>query len=218
MEDCGCNSDDDEVVEPDLGLPDPLCQPDDAITGTREPVSWASSATPDECDDWTDPLRPPISTPAPPPNPGNRPDKGTVFYSQEKTWTGQRDNCPTGYTGSTYSYTLPAKSFSSHISVAHANQTAQTWLDINGPKLARQFGTCNQVAVNPLRSLAWSGTSGCTSGVVALAFAATVVTGCLAAPPASKLESLSFFGVSNCPPPPALLQSLSFIGVSNCNS
>jgi YD repeat-containing protein len=73
----------------------------------------------------------------------------TIYYStiQQSTYT--RNNCPSGYTGSDVTYTIPAGTYISTLSQADADQKA--WNDIltNGQAYANAMGTCTQSSCTP---------------------------------------------------------------------
>ncbi|MDG4654582.1 DUF5977 domain-containing protein [Chryseobacterium arthrosphaerae] len=70
----------------------------------------------------------------------------TIFYNrkQEKNFT--RNNCPVGYYPGDYNYIVPARSFSSSISLAHANQLALNDIQSNGQNKANMIATCQLMA------------------------------------------------------------------------
>jgi YD repeat-containing protein len=72
-----------------------------------------------------------------------------VVYTNSQTYSGQftRNNCGPGYTGSTVSYSVPAGSVSSFISVAHANELAQQKLQTDGQAYANASGTCTAATI-----------------------------------------------------------------------
>lgn len=77
-------------------------------------------------------------------NAGQQEDcSGQLFYSVEKTSNYTRNNCGTGYAGSTVTYTVPAGTYVSSIGQTAANQMAQDDLDANGLVYANINGVCS---------------------------------------------------------------------------
>lgn len=66
----------------------------------------------------------------------------TVYYNAYKSGTFTRNNCGTGYTGQSYTYSVPGATYSSTISQADADQQAQADVDANGQNQANTLGTC----------------------------------------------------------------------------
>ena len=65
------------------------------------------------------------------------------YYSVATSGTFQRNNCPSGYVGSSYTYTVPAYKYSSVVSQGAANALAQNDVNANGQNNANVAGTCN---------------------------------------------------------------------------
>ncbi|HEX7903806.1 MAG TPA: DUF5977 domain-containing protein [Chitinophagaceae bacterium] len=65
-----------------------------------------------------------------------------LYYSVQKSGNFTRNNCGTGYTGSTVTYTVPANTYNSTTSQAAADQLAQTDVNNNGQAYANANGTC----------------------------------------------------------------------------
>ncbi|MCX6207169.1 MAG: DUF5977 domain-containing protein [Bacteroidetes bacterium] len=66
----------------------------------------------------------------------------TIFSNTVQTGTYTRNNCGTGYTGSSVVYTVPAGTYTSAISQADADSKAQTDVSTNGQNNANTYGTC----------------------------------------------------------------------------
>jgi len=66
----------------------------------------------------------------------------TVYYNAYKSGTFTRNNCGTGYTGQSYTYSVPNATYSSTVSQADADQQAQADVDANGQNQANAMGTC----------------------------------------------------------------------------
>jgi YD repeat-containing protein len=64
------------------------------------------------------------------------------FSSIAKSGTYTRNNCPSGYVGSSVTYTVNAGAYSSTISQADADSKAQTDVNNNGQTFANNNGTC----------------------------------------------------------------------------
>ncbi len=69
----------------------------------------------------------------------------TVYYSTQVSATATKNDCGTGYTGSTVTYTVPAKKYSSAISQADADQQAVKDVNANKQAFANNNGTCTTV-------------------------------------------------------------------------
>jgi hypothetical protein len=65
-----------------------------------------------------------------------------TFYNVQKSGNFSRNNCGTGYTGSTVTYTVAANTYSSTTSQSAADQLAQDDVDTNGQSYANSHGTC----------------------------------------------------------------------------
>jgi hypothetical protein len=79
-------------------------------------------------------------------NAGQQEDcSGQTFFSIEKTNNYTRNNCGTGYSGSSVTYTVPTGTYISSVSQAIANQMAQDDLDANGQVYANINGVCNRI-------------------------------------------------------------------------
>lgn len=66
----------------------------------------------------------------------------TVYYNTIQSATVTRNNCGVGYTGSQVTYTVPAGSYESTISVADANAYAQADVVANKQAYANLYGYC----------------------------------------------------------------------------
>jgi len=73
------------------------------------------------------------------------PTAPTVYYSIEMSATATKNDCGTGFTGSSVTYTIPAKYYSSTISQADANNIAIARLNSNTQAYANANGTCISV-------------------------------------------------------------------------
>ncbi|MCC6289880.1 MAG: hypothetical protein IT249_18540 [Chitinophagaceae bacterium] len=87
-----------------------------------------------------------------------------IWYNVEKSGSFTRNNCGTGSTGSTVTYTVAAGTYSSTISQADADQQAQNNVNANGQSYANANGTCSAVACSFAMA---SGYSSPTSGISA---------------------------------------------------
>lgn len=68
-----------------------------------------------------------------------------TYYNVQMSGTFTRNNCPTGYAGTTVTYTVAANTYSSTISQADANNQAQNDINTNGQAFANTNGSCNPV-------------------------------------------------------------------------
>jgi hypothetical protein len=66
------------------------------------------------------------------------------YYNAAQSQNFTRNNCPSGYTGSTVTYTVPAGTYSSTTSQAAADQLAMNDINANGQNYANTNGTCTQ--------------------------------------------------------------------------
>ena len=69
----------------------------------------------------------------------------TVFYNIKMSATATKNNCGTGYTGSTVTYTVAAGKYSSTISQTDANAKASADLTVNKQTYANTYGTCTLI-------------------------------------------------------------------------
>lgn len=67
---------------------------------------------------------------------------GTIYYSQPKSQPFTKNNCATGYTGSSVTYTVPAEKYFSTVSPEYAQAQAQADIDANGQGYANAHGGC----------------------------------------------------------------------------
>jgi YD repeat-containing protein len=67
-----------------------------------------------------------------------------TWYNTVQSGNFTRNNCGTGYTGSTVTYTVPANTYSSNISQADADGKATQDIQNNGQNYANANGTCTQ--------------------------------------------------------------------------
>lgn len=79
---------------------------------------------------------------------------GTIFYNEVKSATLSRTDCPTGFTAGNATYTIPAGTYYSYTSQAHANQLADDELDNHKQAFANVNGPCNII----FQSADYSGT------------------------------------------------------------
>lgn len=64
------------------------------------------------------------------------------FYSEVRTLTVAKNDCSSGYTGSSVTLTANANQFMSTVSQADANSQADVWLSANAQVYANSLGTC----------------------------------------------------------------------------
>lgn len=72
-----------------------------------------------------------------------------VYYNTEKSQTFTRNNCFEGFEGRAYTYTVPANTYISTLSVQEANQKALSDIASNGQLLANRYGACRPIVVKP---------------------------------------------------------------------
>jgi hypothetical protein len=65
-----------------------------------------------------------------------------IYYNDLKTQSFTRNNCPSGYSGSSVTYTVAANTYSSTIDKDAANQLAQNEINAQGQTYANTNGTC----------------------------------------------------------------------------
>jgi YD repeat-containing protein len=97
-----------------------------------------------------------------------------LFYSVAKSGTFTRNNCATGGTGSSVTYTVAANTYTSIISQADADSKAQNDVNTNGQAYANNNGSCTW------SSVAKSGTftkNNCATGGTGLSVTYTVAAG-----------------------------------------
>lgn len=75
-----------------------------------------------------------------------------IYYNSSRSGTFTRNNCGTGGTGSTVTYTVAAGTYSSTISQGDANQKADNDIYVNGQNYANQNGTCLITYYNAAKS------------------------------------------------------------------
>lgn len=73
-----------------------------------------------------------------------------IYYSMVQSGSFTRNNCGSGYTGSTVVYSVPAGKYQSTISQAAADSQALHDVQMNGQNYANANGTCN-----PIQSCSW---------------------------------------------------------------
>jgi YD repeat-containing protein len=76
------------------------------------------------------------------------PEECQVFYNTIQSGSFTRNDCPSGYTGSTVTYTVPANTYGSTVSQAAANLLAQADINANGQAYANANGTCTVSTCN----------------------------------------------------------------------
>ena len=69
-----------------------------------------------------------------------------TWYSISKSGTYTRNNCGSGYTGGSYTYTVAAGTYSSTVDQTTADGLAQTDVDNNGQNAANTYGSCTPVS------------------------------------------------------------------------
>ncbi|WP_407489354.1 DUF5977 domain-containing protein [Elizabethkingia anophelis] len=69
-----------------------------------------------------------------------------TYYSTEKSQTFTKNNCSTGTTPGTYTYTVPANRYTSTVNQADADQKAQNDINANGQEQANLYATCTQTS------------------------------------------------------------------------
>lgn len=74
-----------------------------------------------------------------------QPEDCNIFYSDERSQIYSRNNCGSGYVGSSVTYTIPAGRYRSTVSQAAANALAQAEVDANGQLFANATGTCTVI-------------------------------------------------------------------------
>ena len=67
-----------------------------------------------------------------------------IYYNVQKSGNFTRNNCGSGYTGSTVAYTVNAGTYNSTTSQAYVDGLAQANVDANGQTYANTNGTCTQ--------------------------------------------------------------------------
>lgn len=80
------------------------------------------------------------------------PIEGTeVYYNTEKTLAVKKNDCSKGTTGNLVTLTASANKFASTVSIADANEQAESWLNANAQAYANNTGICS------IRETAWRG-------------------------------------------------------------
>ncbi|WP_406845519.1 DUF5977 domain-containing protein [Flavobacterium soyae] len=80
------------------------------------------------------------------------PIEGTeVYYNTEKTLAVKKNDCSKGTTGNLVTLTASANKFVSTVSIADANEQAESWLNANAQAYANNTGICS------IRETAWRG-------------------------------------------------------------
>ncbi|MCY1524227.1 hypothetical protein D9M68_591540 [compost metagenome] len=67
----------------------------------------------------------------------------TVYWNDIKSGVFVRNNCPSGYNGSSVTYIVPANTYSSTVDQLTANNLAQADVNANGQAYANSNGTCS---------------------------------------------------------------------------
>ncbi len=71
-----------------------------------------------------------------------------TWYNAAKSGTFTRNNCGSGSTGSTVTYTVYAGAYNSTVSQADADQKAQNDVNANGQSYANTYGSCTAICTN----------------------------------------------------------------------
>jgi hypothetical protein len=103
-----------------------------------------------------------------------------VYYNVQVSATVTKNNCGTGYTGSSVTYTVPAKKYSSTVSQTDADAQAATDLNSNTQTYANANGTCTAIPVTTYYSVQMSATatkSDCGTGYTGSTVTYTVLAG-----------------------------------------
>jgi hypothetical protein len=74
---------------------------------------------------------------------GSNPPEPTVYWNVAKSGTATKNNCPSGQSGSSETYTVAANTHSSTVSQAAADALAQADVDANKQSYANTHGTCS---------------------------------------------------------------------------
>jgi YD repeat-containing protein len=82
-----------------------------------------------------------------------------LYYNVAESGTYTRNNCGSGYTAGTATYTVPANTYSSTVSQAAANQLAINDVNANGQNYANTYGTCTPIITPVYGSLTLTGGS-----------------------------------------------------------
>lgn len=111
----------------------------DYLNSTRSSMNigaYASASVPSP----TTVVAPPTTVVTPPTT--VTPSTSTIFYNVQMSATATKNDCGTGYTGSTVTYTVPAGYYSSKVSQADADNIAIARLADNKQYYANAKGTC----------------------------------------------------------------------------
>jgi hypothetical protein len=106
------------------------------------------------------------------------PPSPTVYYNTQTSDTATKNDCGTGYTGSTVTYTIAAGKYSSMISQSDADNKAATDLSTNKQSYANANGTCTALTV--YYNVQQSGTAtknDCGTGYTGTTVAYTIAAG-----------------------------------------
>jgi YD repeat-containing protein len=88
----------------------------------------------------------------------------TIYSNTVQSGPFTKNNCGSGYTGSTVIYTVPAGTYTSAYSQTDADSKAQTDVSNNGPSYANTYGTCTSTST-PCTISMYSGFSSPTRNV-----------------------------------------------------
>jgi YD repeat-containing protein len=88
----------------------------------------------------------------------------TIFSNTLQSGSFTKNNCGTGYAGSSVVYTVPANTYTSAISQADADNKAQADKNANGQNYANTYGTCTSTST-PCTISMYSGYSSPTNSV-----------------------------------------------------
>lgn len=80
-----------------------------------------------------------------------------TYYNTVDSGSYTKNNCSCMYTGSSVTYTVPAGTYSSTVSLAAANQLAINDVNANGQNYANTNGTCTTTCISPMYKI-----SGCS--------------------------------------------------------
>jgi hypothetical protein len=83
----------------------------------------------------------------------------TVYYNIQESGTATKNDCGTGYTGSTVTYTVAASKYSSIVSQADADSKAIADVTANKQTYANTNGTCTAIATTVYYNVQESGTA-----------------------------------------------------------
>jgi hypothetical protein len=103
-----------------------------------------------------------------------------IYYNAVQSKSFTRNNCGSGFAGSSVVYTVPAAKYASTVSQADADAKATTDINSNGQTYANTNGTCTRIYYNVVQSKSFT-RNNCGSGFVGSSVVYTV--------PAAKYSS-----------------------------